>query len=323
MRLASVAAGDSQYEWFANRLLQKGYRVGFAGGSFSPLPAYGPHRREAITASINGVDGLQRGATYATTGAKMVVHATVNGGLPGSRVTAAQERRISGWVQGTNAIDRIELIKNGEVIDTLSTALPGSSLLKISLRSSSEPILGQRDRPRNGREWIGFVRASKSLLTFSEAPGFRNTARQAAAQNGSSRVDFITWTHGGWSSFFVTLDGATDDEVIELSIREGFEDQDIPTELREAAATPATRQMVPMFDLEAGAVTRTVSVGGYEDEMRFELVDPEAADYMAFEFSDLAPFKEEDYYYLRITQRDDHVAWTSPVFVGGFDAGRP
>lgn len=316
-RLVQIAAGESQYEWFANRMLQRGYRLGFAAGSFTPLMTSGRPGLHGLTASISG--GLALGKTYATTGERIVVHATVNGAEPGSRIAAAKERRISGWVQGTTGIDRIELLKNGTVIDTYSTSKPDSNLLKISLKSSSEPIKGQRDRPRNGREWIGFVRTSKTPLTFTSADGFRNSARQAAAQNGERRVDFITWTHGGWSSFVVSLDDALDDEVVELSLRGGLEDEDIPTQLRAPATIPAARQMIPLFDLANGPVTRTVQVAGYEDEIRFEFIDPEAPDYLEFRFLDLSPFAEEDYYYIRVLQHDDAVAWTSPVFVGGFD----
>jgi hypothetical protein len=272
-----------------------------------------------LTASLAQTGGLNQGKTYATTGAKIVVHATVNGVEPGGRTSTAKERQISGWVQGTGPIDRIELLKNGQVIETRSTMAADSNVLKVSMRSSSMPIKNQRDRPRNGREWIGFVR-TKDRLDLVGAPGFRNSKRQAIAQNGSNRVDFITWTHGGWSSFYVALGEGDDDGVVELNLRAGREDADIPTVLREPAVTPATRQMIPLFDLGDGPVIRSIPVSGYTDEVRFERVNFEADDYVEFQFSDISPFALEDYYYIRVIQHDDHVAWTSPVFVGGFDA---
>jgi hypothetical protein len=78
--------------------------------------------------------------------------------------------------------------------------------------------------------------------------------------------------------------------------------------------------MVPMFELSNGPVSRFIEVAGYQDEVRFELVDPEATSYSDFRFTDLVPAMTEDYYYLKVIQQDDHVALTSPVFVGGFDA---
>lgn len=318
-----IVAGDSQYEWFANRLLRAGYRLGFVGGSFSPLRTLEPNLRTGRTALL-GFDplaSLEQGSTYATTGAKIVLHATVNGGTQGQRQPRSTEREIIGWVNGTGPLDRIELIKNGQLLATRSVAGDlESRVLKVSLRSSSVPVKGQRDLPRNGREWIGFVRSGESNLTLHSAPGFSNPSRQGIAQNGPNRVDFITWTHGGFSSFLVALDELNQDQVIELSLRGGMEDNDIQPLLRKPAALPATRLMIPLFELGNGPVSRYVEVAGYQDEVRFELINPEAPDFAEFRFNDVTPYGEEDYYYVRVLQQDDEVAWSSPVFVGGFDA---
>ncbi|MFN3238782.1 MAG: hypothetical protein ACE37D_17200, partial [Pseudomonadales bacterium] len=324
LRLVQVFSGDSHYEWFANRLLSAGYRLGFTGGTYSPIAPVGPAPRSGITGVTglgNPIALLQQRSTYATSGAKMVLHATVNGAELGRRVSRSQNREVSGWVQGTAALDRIELIKNGVVIATKSLAgAPQSRVLKVSLYSSSAPLRGERDLPRNGREWIGYARSAQTSLSLLGAPGFRNPSRQAIAQNGANRVDFITWTHGSISSFLLQLGDAAEDEVIEINLRNGNEDQSIFPSLRPAAEIPAARLMVPMFELSNGPVSRFIEVAGYQDEVRFELVDPEATSYSDFRFTDLVPAMTEDYYYLKVIQQDDHVALTSPVFVGGFDA---
>ena len=326
VQLVEIVSGDSVFEWYANRFFQAGFRLGVTGSPAGSLPPIGPNQRSALTAVIvaDGQDmssALRQRATYATTGSRMVLHATVNGSQPGRRIGSAKNRAISGWVQGTAGIERIELIKNGDVIDTINVAGdPQSETLKVSMQSSSEPYLGQRDFPRNGREWIGFVKLTQTTITDVATPGFRIPGRQAIAKNGASRADFITWTHGSVSSFMVTLQSLKEDEVIELNLKQGHEDIDIEPLLRKASPIPANRQMVPAFDLTEGPVIRRVKVNGYQDQIRFELINPAAPTYMAFSFADLEPTATEDYYYIRVHQLDDHVAWTSPVFVGGFDA---
>lgn len=326
LQLVQMVSGDSVYEWFANRLFQAGYRLGMTGSAHSLIAPIGPYPRSALTAVIvdsnQSIDSaLQQRATYATTGARIVVQATVNGAQSGRRISKSQNRMIEGWVQGTAGIERIELIKNGAVVETLNVAGDTTSqTLKVTMRSDSSPYLNQRDLPRNGREWIGFLKTNSADISSFSAVGFRNPSRQAIAENGASRVDFITWTHGGDSSFLVTLTETNEEEVIELNLRDGHEDFDLSPELRRAAATPASRQLVPLFDLQAGPVTRFVKVEGYNDEIRFEFIDPEAPSYVEFRFSDVETNETEDYYYIRVSQLDDHKAWTSPVFVGGFDA---
>ena len=88
--------------------------------------------------------------------------------------------------------------------------------------------------------------------------------------------------------------------------------------LRPPAEISANRQTIPLFDLGM-AVVRTLQQSGYEDRVRLERVNPESPSYVEFKPRDALPFAEEDYYYVKIHQLDDHVAWTSPVFVGGFD----
>jgi len=326
LQLVEIVSGDSVFEWYANRFFQAGFRLGVTGSASSSLPPIGPSPRSALTAVVvdEGQDissALRQRATYATTGNRMVLYATVNGGQPGRRIGSSKSRAVRGWVQGTSGIERIELIKNGAVINTLNVAGdPQSTTLKVSLQSSSEPFLGQRDFPRNGREWIGFVKLNQSTIVDLAAPGFRIPGRQAIAKNGASRADFITWTHGSTSSFIVTLASLAEDEVIELNLKQGHEDIDIEPLLRKASPIPANRQMVPAFDLTQGPVIRQVKVNGYQDQIRFELINPDTPAYMEFSFSDIAPAETEDYYYVRVHQIDDHVAWTSPVFVGGFDA---
>lgn len=326
LRLVEIASGDSAFEWYANRFYQAGHLMGVTASASTLLPPIGPEQQSALTAVMveagQSVDtGLRQKTTYATTGNRMVIHGTVNGSLPGRRIGASQSRSVSGWVQGTGPIERIELIKNGDVVDTLNVAGDTQSqTLKVSLFSSSAPYLGQRDFPRNGREWIGYLKASNTSMTDLSAPGFRNETRQAIAKNGASRADFITWTHGSVSSFMVTLAELAEDGLIELNLKSGHEDRDIVPLLRPSSTIAANRQMVPVFDLLQGPVEREVNVNGYKDQIRFELVNQQAADYMTFNFTDLSPGAEEDYYYIRVQQLDDHRAWTSPVFVGGFDA---
>ncbi|MFT7246762.1 MAG: hypothetical protein ACI82A_004142 [Candidatus Azotimanducaceae bacterium] len=326
LQLVEIVSGDSVYEWYANRFFQAGYRLGLTGSASGGLPPIGPKPRSALTAVVvddgqNISSALRQRSTYATTGNRPVIHATVNGAQPGRRMGASKSRSINGWVQGTYGIERIELIKNGELIETINVAGdPQSKTLKVTMRSSSEPYLGQRDLPRNGREWIGFVQLSQTTISDLAAPGFRIPARQAIAKNGVARADFITWTHGSSSSFMLTLPSLAEDDVIELNLKQGHEDIDIEPLLRQASPIPANRQMVPVFDLGRGPVTRQVKVNGYQDQIRFELVNPDAPSYVEFSFSDNSPTAKEDYYYLRVHQLDDHIAWTSPVFVGGFDA---
>ncbi|MFT7687889.1 MAG: hypothetical protein ACI9FB_003247 [Candidatus Azotimanducaceae bacterium] len=322
-----LLSNTSRFESFANRLLNRGYRLSFAASNQSELIPLGPRLNAALTAVIarEGEDwftAFSNGRTYVTSGQRLLMDITVNGAFPGERIPIVDERIIEGRVKGTAGIHKVELIKNGEVIDsTFFSAVPEGEaphLLKVTFFSDSAPYREQRDLPRNGREWLGYF-SSEARIKEVIAPGFLDSARQGLAQSGGNRVDFITWTRGSHSGFLVDLENVDEDTVFEVNLKGGHEDIDVSPRTRAASKFPAIRQMIPYFDLLDGAQLRKFKVNGYEDEISLEFVNPATSNNAAFRFVDKSVAKEGDYYYIRVQQLDDQMAWSSPVFVGGFD----
>ncbi|MCB1111809.1 MAG: DUF3604 domain-containing protein [Chlamydiales bacterium] len=70
-------------------------------------------------------DALQRRSCYATTGERIIVGMNIAGTPIGAEVTTAEKpglnvnRHIEGYVAGTDEIKTIEIIRNGEVIETI------------------------------------------------------------------------------------------------------------------------------------------------------------------------------------------------------------
>jgi len=88
---------------------------------------------------------------------------------------------------------------------------------------------------------------------------------------------------------------------------------------RVPSTTPAIRQQLSLADLLSGPVSRTFNVGGYQDTITYELISRDAATDQQFEFIDTRNPSAGDNYVIRVQQLDDHMAWSSPVWVGGFD----
>lgn len=327
-RLVEIKAGTGTYEWYGNEFAKRGYRVGFTGSSTAHNHQAGPPVNTGRTAVMvkpgeTLFDALRARRTWVTSGPRIVIAETVNGGYPGARVAAAADRVIRGKVIGTARIDRIDLIRNGKVIDSRDLAAdPTSQTVQVSFYSSSAPVNGRDDLPRNGREWIGFVRADGATITSVDGSAFRDSTRQAVAINPAdhARVDFITWTRGQPSSFRFDLGKATGPVTLDMSLKSGFEDRGEVPLYRKPASIPPFQLAVPLQQLKQGRVVRHYNVDGYSDSITFELVKKQLPDTVDFNFTDERPFGEGDYYYIRVIQADDNMAWTSPVWVGGFDA---
>jgi len=352
-RLVEIISGDATFTEFGTRHALQGNRIGFTGSAssiqmFSGKPAVSGATAVWFKSGESVFEALSESRTYVTSGAKILLDVEVNGGMPGSRVPNDVQRIISGKVSGTSGIVAVELLKNGLVVDRITygreifasdeigpTATDDGELsqrdaskqqLRVSFYSSSAPYRDQIDYPRNGREWIGYLKLTGGDLQRVGAPGFRNKRRQGIAMHPTenNRVDFITWTRGHESSFLVQADMTDDNAVFEINLKEGREDQTSKPRLREPAFFIGSRQLLSLAELQNGPVDRIVDVEGYQDRIRFELIDQELATSQTFQFqdNDVKNAKAGDFYYVKAIQQDDHFAISSPVWVGGFDVFR-
>lgn len=330
LALVEIKSGSGTFEWYGNRLARRGYRVGFTGSSTAHDHQWGRPISAGRTAVMRKgddttFDALRAGRTWVTSGPHIFLDVVVNDADPGARVEAAESRQIRGRVRGTAPIERVELVRNGEVIATREYLHdPDSVTLKVSFESDTAPLAGQHDYPRNGREWIGFVSVSGAEVVSVDTPGFRNAERQAAAINPGerNRVDFITWTRGQPSGFLIDMESEAEDVSFEVVLSSGIEDLDFLPRTRRPAEIPPVRMVTDIAELLSGRVDRRYLVAGYEDVVTLDLVDPdrEGANDVAFTFNDRRTYGDGDWYYIRVRQIDDHMAWSSPVWVGGVDA---
>jgi len=318
-----IAAGLSQYEWFGKKIAEMGHRTTFFGTQTSHYPAHVSGDAKTallVPAGKTWRDSLEAGNTYVVSEGKPILISSVNNAIPGSRVAFSPSREITGEVYASYAIDEIELFKNGVVIDAKSFASSSNTgRIQVKLTSPSDAL--PWDIPRNGREWIGYLKLSGGTVNGIVADGYnRSDFRRIAINPGDSRrVDFITWTHGGSSSFL--LDVATDDEElsVELVIMEGFEDMSQIPKYRAPSATRAVRLPVNVDDLINGAVFRSYDSNGYSDQIEISLVSAEAPTMAEFRFVDTGNPRAGDYYYIRVQGLQDQMIWSSPVYVGGYD----
>ena len=324
--LVEIRSGSSSHEWFGRYFADLGYRIGFTGSPTSHIPGKNVDRAQTAILIVGDESWQQAVAarrTFVTSGPKSILLTQVNGGNPGSRIGLSKRRQISGEVFATTGIDAIELIRNGVVVDHYRfNDTEGALQVKVTMGSKSKPLVPGWDTPRNGREWLGYLRVTGARVSSLKAPGIEKRSRSAIAINPAepARVDFIIWTHGTESSFVLSLDEIADQEVLfEINIKEGFEDVDLLSGTREPAVTPGIRQLLSLNDIGVNSITRAINVNGYSDFVRFELTNTGRSHQLSFSFIDTRAAGIGDYYYVRVKQTDDHILWSSPVYVGGFD----
>ena len=127
-RLVEIMSMHGTFEWFGRAYLAQGSTVGFVASSDDHIgmPGYsGPRRasqqRNGLAAVLAHaktpdaiLDALRDRATYATTGARIILDATLDRARMGTRIEFPESVAIVGRVIGTAPIDTVTVVKNGE-----------------------------------------------------------------------------------------------------------------------------------------------------------------------------------------------------------------
>ena len=281
---------------------------------------------------------------YGVTGDRIELDFTCNGAMMGSILPATPERHFEIAVTGCDAIDRIELLRNGRVLATHSASnLPESSELPGRL----EGALPTRWKVRVEMGW-----GSHSHELPAPSPEMQRWDGVLSVQGGKMLGWAPCWVTPGQpmphlagdrAEFALVASQAAADRIVCNGLVFEFEaDADAMLELRAGPrATPCVlrctvhelAQRSRLLWDEAGcaaylheATGLTAEEAGQTDayyhfahKMKVHRAMPEAAYTARFSFTDrvasggLPP--HEDHYRVRVEQRNGQRAWSSPIWV--------
>jgi hypothetical protein len=332
-RLAEIQSGHGTFEWYGNRYLANGFEVGFIGSSdnHSTQPGYSPGKNRqlgglaAVIAAENTPDALfdamRSRSCYATTGERIIVDVSLNGTPMGRRAPDAKQRTISCRVMGTEPIEAIDVVKNGEVVYTkryLEGELDSRVRVQVEFFSSSE-VLVEYTYPRGQRDWRGTMEVRGARLVDFAKPWFYSPISYDLERNqeNPNRLDLSTNTRGRAKSVILELDSATSDAEIAVHLESGREDPRVGTgDDRRPQPYSAEDLVFRLGDLVEGPDTRELWVARHRDTVKAQLVPGDASLDQEFSYTDRDNLRPGDYYYVRVRQIDGSVAWSSPFWAG-------
>ena len=341
-RLTEIYSMHGTFEWFGNMYLRNGWEIGFVAASDDHRAQPGaPHGLYRLTLAGSGglaavlaperspdaiFDAMRARSVYATSGPRILLDAKLNGHPMGTRQPDATERKIECRVFGTSPIDRIDVVKNGEIVMTkryLGTALDDDPWVLVGFESESEVFtLDTTDSPRPYRRWNGTLEVEGARATSVSGPGLDNVIVDAfeVDPENPNKIHFNVLTRGRRDALLVKLADASTTTTFSIHLEETTEEGlGRPETIRLAQVLPADDLLLPFTELEGGRLERELRVGEHTDRISLEIIDPEAALDRDFEFTDLESPRPGDYYYVRVTQLDSGRAWSSPFWVGEKD----
>jgi len=311
IRVIEIHSHHGTFEWFAEEALRRGMRVGFIAGSddHTGRPGLSLPTEESSKGFVSfdvrgGLVGLYAAERtreaiwgtlldrrcYATSGKRILLWTEVDGHPMGSEYAGSGQPQISGWAEGTEAIWEVQIRRGPEVIHRVPLMQPAEdqAVKRVMVEWS-----GVRVRSRSKRTtWDGGLTVSGARILKAE---------DFAIDRPSEGIQEWSATAVSWRS---STSGDVDGLVLELDAEPGGEIR---------FETSPIRFRLPVDELSREP--RVFDAGGVNQRVRVWLMGPgQGQRRCQFTFRDTDPRPGLNSYWVRVLQRDGHMAWSSPVF---------
>ena len=316
MPLVEIASCWGVFEWLYADALERGMLLGFSAGSDDhtgrPGMSFAAPSQFATAGGLTAVlatersrtalwEGLRARRTYATTGPRILLDVaaiTPDARHPmGTLLDVGRDGvELSVAVHGTAPLWRVELLRWPEVIYRHPLPPPALAAGKHRLRFG---WTGARIRSRRRlTRWDGRLTLTAGRLLSATGWGF-DRPDHGIVDQADRAIAWRSDTAGDWDGVLVEIEGPAD---APLRFESGPATFDV---------TPAQVEHAPLV-VDGGGVGQRVEVERDPG--------PDQPRGVAFTFRDAAPPAGRHPYFVRVTQQDGHMAWSSPIFATVRDA---
>ena len=151
----------------------------------------------------------------------------------------------------------------------------------------------------------------------SVTPIDANMPSQTAVLNETANsATLFTRTRGDSSSFLIELAGITKITKLNFDLAETAETGGAPPIYRPHQRIAATSFTLGLKNFTDGAVEHVQTVDAYKDRVRITRDLDNTLQVVAFEFEETS-LSQGDFYFIKVVQANDAIAWSSPIWVGG------
>lgn len=318
--------------------LDRGYKIGAVAGNDGPgLPGTWGNGVAGIWATELTREGiweaLNARRTVGVTGDRIVLWWTLDDNPLGSVVNNEVSRRATVDVDCPRPLDRIEVIHDGDVVETyLHDAEDDRTVnrYRMLIEFGWGPSPDYGDFESVEITWSGSISAIGGQLTAVQ-PRFKGFGQEYNFEDGECQFDLVTSREEvdgmlpeldadrTTQAFIVEVDGNRDTEVvialnnhqsITISLEEALEEDTLVSYTDESQ-----QRLESSFELSKDDIDNPDIVYHNASKVRCSRAVPRAECTASVTFEELPTSTGEDYYYIRAAQRDGQFAWASPIWV--------
>lgn len=325
--LAESDEGDYDYlhdmgprQWKGTVLhgLEQGHKFGIIGSTdqHAGYPgSYGDGRVEVLCPSLsrdNIWDALKNRHVYCVTGDKIKIDFRVNDAYMGD-IIKGNNRRIYLRVEGESSIDYVDIIKNGKCIARMSAPfipiVPEENIIRCKVK-----IEFGWNREERYVQWRGRLSIDKGVIN-NITPCFRGAAF-TSPQEG--KAEFETKVNRIISSteneVELEMYSSKNPNTTTPSMQAVILDVTMPKDGKIIAEFNGKKFEHSLIELLEGSRAYFM-IGWLSEAILFNRAVPESCFTIEHYMEDKEPERETDYYYVRVRQRNQQWAWSSPIWV--------
>lgn len=299
-------------------LLAEGHRVGIIASTDDHLGYPGGYREGLAAIKAEELtrealfDALKNKRTYAVTGDRIELDFWMNGYVMGQELPYTRDREIRVDVSGWNQVDRVEVLKNNRVIHR---DFPMDRL--TSAESWDRPVLIRFDYGWGPWPALGWDRIADWEFELNVEGGVLEAVHPCFTpgpldENRRDRI--ISWNEQGVRiQSFTALEQQVDDfsqKAVVLKARGGPETR-LTVSIKEPAEVVQTLLFKDLAESNEPIFTHPFP---WESAVVQRIVFSEHAE-TSFTIHDEDRGEETNWYYVRVVQSNDQLAWSSPIWV--------
>lgn len=323
--------GETTYD----RALEKGYRIGvIAAGDNHSVPAVFEHGSMCALAADNTKEAIweamRNRRVYGVSQSRMEVDFTVDGSHMGSEVETEDSAELDFHVKGTGAIDRIEILKDNVLEEMVvhsgtweKQALSGTIRFKFRIEFGWGP--DTRVYPDIVTKiWDGTLKVDGKLLGIEKCWNNFGQELTLVEEDGCAftLTTYKSTASGKWMGpSNVTTEGfifeveADADSSISLTVDGTLYSFQVRDMLKTSSVTALWDEVRELTRKTWGDITHYRDDPWWHNAYKFKISRACPEQSYDVVFHKTVPVKEDCNYRLRVWQKNNDAAWTSPIFL--------
>ena len=330
--LAEIYSVHGSFENFGQLALDKGYHVGFVAasdshsgqvGGFNPGISANHFVNGGLTAIITNnlskeslSKAMKERTVYATTGKRIFVDFKINAAVMGSIISSQTPPIIEAFSAGENKIRKIDLIKNGQIIQTEYNKIKDDSTLHILWKNEIDKTDltnfndGSWSRRLRSVNWVGSLESDSIELLDIYA---FETNKDTVLENRNN-IKWDSDTRGDYDGLSIKVNNKDTDILLTVAANDFKSIAGPKGIIRDQTST----KNLENFHFSYNTVPET----GLElkindnDTDKILIYKGTPLNYaLSMTHVDSELLYHKNYYYLRVTQVDGNMAWSSPIWV--------